>query len=171
METFLLNLLKTSLLGSLAILAMLVLKPLWRERYRAKTRCWLWLALAAFLLLPVDFSVKNAPVQAAPPKDYTLFVGTDKTAIQSTDNLFGDMAEKSGQSPAQVRDTIIQRPVTNPEQKTTRLHPRDDDLILRLSRGRGGVPAVSGCLLRPLPPHGAPLEERRLPRGLRRDAL
>ena len=123
METFLLNLLKTSLLGSLAILAMLVLKPLWRERYRAKTRCWLWLALAGFLLLPVDFSVKNAPVQAAPPKDYTLFVGTDKTTIQSTDNLFGDMAEKSGQSPAQVRDTIIQRPVTNPEQKTTRYIP------------------------------------------------
>ena len=123
METFLLNLLKTSLLGSLAILAMLVLKPLWRERYRAKTRCWLWRAMAAFLLLPVDFSVKNAPVQAAPPKDYTLFVGTDKTAIQSTDNLFGDMAEKSGQSPAQVRDTIIQRPVTNPEQKTTRYIP------------------------------------------------
>ena len=123
METFLLNLLKTSLLGSLAILAMLVLKPLWRERYRAKTRCWLWLALAVFLLLPGDFSVKNAPVQAAPPKDYTLFVGTDKTTIQSTDNLFGDMAEKSGQSPAQVRDTIIQRPVTNPEQKTTRYIP------------------------------------------------
>lgn len=123
METFLLNLLKTSLLGSLAILAMLVLKPLWRERYRAKTRCWLWLALAVFLLLPVDFSVKNAPVQAAPPKDYTLFVGTDKTTIQSTDNLFGDMAEKSGQSPAQVRDTIIQRPVTNPAQKTTRYIP------------------------------------------------
>lgn len=123
METFLLNLLKTSLLGSLAILAMLVLNPLWRERYRAKTRCWLWLALAAFLLLPVDFSVENAPVQAAPPKDYTLFVGTDKTAIQSTDNLFGDMAEKSGQSPAAVRDTIIQRPVTNPEQKTTRYIP------------------------------------------------
>lgn len=123
METFLLNLLKTSLLGSLAILAMLVLKPLWRERYRAKTRCWLWLALAVFLLLPVDFSVKSAPVQAEPPKDYTLFVGTDKTTIQSTDNLFGDMAEKSGQSPAQVRDTIIQRPVTNPEQKTTRYIP------------------------------------------------
>lgn len=99
METFLLNLLKTSLLGSLAILAMLVLKPLWRERYRAKTRCWLWLALAVFLLLPVDFSVKNAPVQAEPPKDYTLFVGTDKTAIQSTDNLFGDMAEKAASPP------------------------------------------------------------------------
>lgn len=136
METFLLNLLKTSLLGSLAILAILVLKPLWRERYRAKTRCWLWLALAAFLLLPVDFSVKNAPVQAAPPKDYTLFVGTDKTAIQSTDNLFGDMAEKSGQSPAQVRDTIIQRPVTNPEQKTTRYIPVTTILFSAISRAR-----------------------------------
>ena len=123
MEQFLLNLLKTSLLGALAILLMLVSKPLWRERYRAKARCWLWLALAVFLLLPVDFSVKNAPVQAAPPQDYTLFVGTDKTTIQSTDHLFGDMAEKSGQTSTQVRDSIIARPVTDPAQKTTRYIP------------------------------------------------
>ena len=123
MEQFLLNLLKTSLLGALAILLMLVSKPLWRERYRAKTRCWLWLALAAFLLFPVDFSVKDAPVQAAPPQDYTLFVGTDKTTIQSTDHLFGDMAEKSGQTSTQVRDSIIARPVTDPAQKATRYIP------------------------------------------------
>ena len=123
MEQFLLNLLKTSLLGALAILLMLVSKPLWRERYRAKARCWLWLALAAFLLFPVDFSVKNAPVQAAPPQDYTLFVGTDKTTVMATDNLFGDMAESSGQTPTEVRDAIIERPVTNPEQKTTRYIP------------------------------------------------
>lgn len=123
METFLLNLLKTSLLGSLAVLTMLALKPLWRERYRAKTRCWLWLCLAVFLLLPVDFSLENAPVQAAPPKDYTLFVGTDKTTVMATDNLFGDMAESSGQTPTEVRDAIVERPVTNPEQKTTRYIP------------------------------------------------
>ena len=123
MEQFLLNLLKTSLLGALAILLMLVSKPLWRERYRAKARCWLWLALAAFLLFPVDFSVKGAPVQAAPPQDYTLFVGTDKTTIQSTDHLFGDMAEKSGQTSTQVRDSIIARPVTDPAQKATRYIP------------------------------------------------
>ena len=123
MEQFLLNLLKTSLLGALAILLMLVSKPLWRERYRAKARRWLWLALAAFLLFPVDFSVKDAPVQAAPPQDYTLFVGTDKTTIQSTDHLFGDMAEKSGQTSTQVRDSIIARPVTDPAQKTTRYIP------------------------------------------------
>ena len=123
MEQFLLNLLKTSLLGALAILLMLVSKPLWRERYRAGARCWLWLALAVFLLFPVDFSVKNAPVQAAPPQDYTLFVGTDKTTIQSTDHLFGDMAEKSGQTSTQVRDSIIARPVTDPAQKATRYIP------------------------------------------------
>ena len=123
MEQFLLNLLKTSLLGALAILLMLVSKPLWRERYRAKARCWLWLALAVFLLFPVDFSVKDAPVQAAPPQDYTLFVGTDKTTIQSTDHLFGDMAEKSGQTSTQVRDSIIARPVTDPAQKATRYIP------------------------------------------------
>ena len=123
MEQFLLNLLKTSLLGALAILLMLVSKPLWRERYRAKARCWLWLALAAFLLFPVDFSVKDAPVQAAPPQDYTLFVGTDKTTIQSTDHLFGDMAERSGQTSMQVRDSIIARPVTDPAQKATRYIP------------------------------------------------
>ena len=123
MEQFLLNLLKTSLLGALAILLMLVSKPLWRERYRAKARCWLWLALAAFLLFPVDFSVKDAPVQAAPPQDYTLFVGTDKTTIQLTDHLFGDMAEKSGQTSTQVRDSIIARPVTDPAQKATRYIP------------------------------------------------
>ena len=123
METFLLNLLKTSLLGALVIAVLLALKPFWRERYRAKTRCWLWLALALFLLFPVDFSVKNAPVQAAPPKDYTLFVGTDKTTIQSTNDLFGDMAERSGQTSTQVRDSIIARPVTDPAQKTTRYIP------------------------------------------------
>lgn len=123
MEQFLLNLLKTSLLGALAILLMLMSKPLWRERYRAKARCWLWLALAAFLLFPVDFSVKDAPVQAAPPQDYTLFVGTDKTTIQSTDHLFGDMAERSGQTSMQVRDSIIARPVTDPAQKATRYIP------------------------------------------------
>jgi len=68
------------------------------------------------------FGEKRAGAGRAAERLHPL-VGTDKTTIQSTDNLFGDMAEKSGQSPAQVRDTIIQRPVTNPEQKTTRYIP------------------------------------------------
>lgn len=123
MEQFLLNLLKTSLLGALVIAALLAAKPLWKERYRAGTRCWLWLALAVFLLLPIDFSVKDAPVQVEKPKDYTVFVGTDKTTVVQTDHLFGDMAAQSGQTSTQVRDAINARPVTNPELKTTRYIP------------------------------------------------
>ena len=122
MEQFLLNLLKTSLLGALVIAALLAAKPLWKERYRAGTRCWLWLALAV-LLLPIDFSVKDAPVQVEKPKDYTVFVGTDKTTVVQTDHLFGDMAAQSGQTSTQVRDAINARPVTNPELKTTRYIP------------------------------------------------
>ena len=123
MEQFLLNLLKTSLLGALMIAALLAAKPLWKERYRAGTRCWLWLALAVFLLLPIDFSVEDAPVQVEKPKDYTVFVGTDKTTVMQTDNLFGDMAAQSGQTSVEVRDAINARPVTNPELKTTRYIP------------------------------------------------
>lgn len=123
MEQFLLNLLKASLLGALMIAALLAAKPLWKERYRAGTRCWLWLALAVFLLLPIDFSVEDAPVQVEKPKDYTVFVGTDKTTVMQTDNLFGDMAAQSGQTSVEVRDAINARPVTNPELKTTRYIP------------------------------------------------
>ena len=69
MTPFLLTLCKHSLLAAAVLALAAITKPLWRERYGARSRCALWLALAVFLLLPVDFSVKNAPVQAAPPKD------------------------------------------------------------------------------------------------------
>lgn len=107
MEGFLLNLLKNSLLGALVIAAMLATKPLWRERYGARARCWLWLALAVFLLLPLDLSVEDAPVQLAPPKDYTVLVAGEKTTVQATDALFGELAESRGQTGAQVRDELL----------------------------------------------------------------
>ena len=122
METFLLNLLKTSLLGSLAILAMLVLKPLWRERYRAKTRCWLWLALAAFLLLPVDFSVKTRRCRPCRRKTTPSLSARIRQPSNRPTTCLATWPKKRP-VPAQVRDTIIQRPVTNPEQKTTRYIP------------------------------------------------
>ena len=138
MEQFLLNLLKTSLLGAVVIAAMLAAKPLWRERYHARARCWLWLALAVFLLLPVDFSVEDAPVQVEKPKDYTVFVGTNKTTIMSTDNLFGDMAERSGQTSVEVRNAINARPVTDPELKTTRYIPVTTVLFWCWAAGAAG---------------------------------
>lgn len=107
MEGFLLNLLKNSLLGAVVIAAMLATRPLWRERYGARTRCWLWLALAVFLLLPLDLSIENAPVQLSPPKDYTMLVTGEKTTVLATDTLFGELAEGSAQTGAQVRDELL----------------------------------------------------------------
>ena len=147
MEQFLLNLLKTSLLGAVVIAAMLAAKPLWRERYHARARCWLWLALAVFLLLPVDFSVEDAPVQVEKPKDYTVFVGTNKTTIMSTDNLFGDMAERSGQTSVEVRNAINARPVTDPELKTTRYIPVTTVLFWCWAAGAAGFLLWQGTAL------------------------
>ncbi len=147
MEQFLLNLLKTSLLGALVIAALLAAKPLWKERYRAGTRCWLWLALAVFLLLPIDFSVKDAPVQVEKPKDYTVFVGTDKTTVVQTDRLFGDMAAQSGQTSTQVRDAINARPVTNPELKTTRYIPVTSILFWCWAAGAAAFVIWQGAVL------------------------
>ena len=147
MEQFLLNLLKTSLLGALVIAALLAAKPLWKERYRAGTRCWLWLALAVFLLLPIDFSVKDAPVQVEKPKDYTVFVGADKTTVMQTDHLFGDMAAQSGQTSTQVRDAINARPVTNPELKTTRYIPVTSILFWCWAAGAAAFVIWQGAVL------------------------
>lgn len=147
MEQFLLNLLKTSLLGALVIAALLAAKPLWKERYRAGTRCWLWLALAVFLLLPIDFSVKDAPVQVEKPKDYTVFVGTDKTTVVQTDRLFGDMATQSGQTSTQVRDAINARPVTNPELKTTCYIPVTSILFWCWAAGAAAFVIWQGAVL------------------------
>lgn len=108
MADFLLNLLKTTLLGGLVIAALLATKPLWNERYHAKTRCALWLALAIFLLLPIDFSVQEAPVQLSVPQDYTLFVGGEKATIMKTDTLFAGLTETGGQTGSALRDELIQ---------------------------------------------------------------
>ncbi|MFR2022973.1 MAG: BlaI/MecI/CopY family transcriptional regulator [Clostridia bacterium] len=57
MTPFLLTLCKHSLLAAAVLALAAITKPLWRERYGARSRCALWLALAVFLLLPVDWSV------------------------------------------------------------------------------------------------------------------
>ena len=52
MTPFLLTLCKHSLLAAAVLALAAITKPLWRERYGARSRCALWLALAVFLLLP-----------------------------------------------------------------------------------------------------------------------
>lgn len=78
MTPFLLTLCKHSLLAAAVLALAATTKPLWRERYGARLRCALWLALAVFLLLPVDWSVPDAPVRVEPPVERTLILSAQR---------------------------------------------------------------------------------------------
>ena len=52
---------------SILILLLLALTPLLRRRYAAKWRYWVWFALAARLLIPLNLSLPKAPVQVQIP--------------------------------------------------------------------------------------------------------
>jgi len=88
MTPFLLTLFKHSLLAAAALALAAGTKPLWRERYGARSRCALWLALAVFLLLPVDWSVPDAPVRVEPPAERTLILSAQRgPSVVRTDEL------------------------------------------------------------------------------------
>ena len=88
MTPFLLTLCKHSLLAAAALALAAGTKPLWRERYGARSRCALWLALAVFLLLPVDWSAPNAPVRVEPPAERTLLLSAQRgPSVVRTDEL------------------------------------------------------------------------------------
>ena len=88
MTPFLLTLCKHSLLAAAALALAAGTKPLWRERYGARSRCALWLALAVFLLLPVDWSVPDAPVRVEPPAERTLLLSAQRgPSVVRTDEL------------------------------------------------------------------------------------
>ena len=88
MTPFLLTLCKHSLLAAAALALAAGTKPLWRERYGARLRCALWLALAVFLLLPVDWSVPDAPVRVEPPAEHTLILSAQRgPSVVRTDEL------------------------------------------------------------------------------------
>ena len=88
MTPFLLTLCKHSLLAAAVLALAAITKPLWRERYGARSRCALWLALAVFLLLPVDWSVPSAPVRVEPPAERTLLLSAQRgPSVVRTDEL------------------------------------------------------------------------------------
>lgn len=57
------DLFSVSLSMSVVIAALLLLSPLLGKRYAAKWRCFLWLAVAVRLLIPVSVSLPEAPVR------------------------------------------------------------------------------------------------------------
>lgn len=67
MPGFLLTLAEITLTMSAVILLLLALGPVLAKRYKIRWRYWAWLAVAVRLLIPVNFSLPNAPVVLTPP--------------------------------------------------------------------------------------------------------
>ena len=105
MTPFLLTLCKHSLLAAAALALAAGTKPLWRERYGARLRCALWLALAVFLLLPVDWSVPDAPVRVEPPAERTLILSAQRgpSVVRTDEQRRGEYEPAAGQPAGHAR--------------------------------------------------------------------
>ena len=73
MSDFLFTLAEVTLTMSAVILLLLLLGPLLSRRYSIRWRYWAWLAVAVRLLIPVNFSLPEAPVRLEPPEDRVVY--------------------------------------------------------------------------------------------------
>ena len=79
-EKLLNNLMQIGLTVSLAALVPLVLRRLMKKRYPARMVCVVWAILALRLLIPVQLTLPQAPVQVMPRTSYV--VQSDQTAFR-----------------------------------------------------------------------------------------
>ena len=95
MSDFLITLAEITLTMSAVILLLLLLGPVLSRRYAIRWRYWAWLAVAVRLLIPLNFSLPEAPVQLETPPDRVVYtappnlstpapVSTDFTPVVST---------------------------------------------------------------------------------------
>ena len=82
-EKLLNNLMQIGLTVSLAALVPLILRRLMKKRYPARMVCVVWAILALRLLIPVQLTLPQAPVQVMPRTSYV--VQSDQTAFRQTD--------------------------------------------------------------------------------------
>ena len=134
MERFLLNLGKLSLIGGVVIGAVLAARPLWRERYGPRGRCFLWLGLSLFLLLPIDYSVQHGPVQMTAPAQRTVLLTQSGPAVVRTE----DVSRLTSSPPVQTE----QGGETVKAQPRVRAVPLETVLFWCYLAGVGGYVAV-----------------------------
>lgn len=79
-EKLLNNLMQIGLTVSLAALVPLILRRLMKKRYPARMVCVVWAILALRLLIPVQLTLPQAPVQVMPRTNYV--VQSDQTAFR-----------------------------------------------------------------------------------------
>lgn len=73
MPGFLFTLAEVTLTMSAVILLLLALGPVLARQYKIRWRYWAWLAVAVRLVIPVNFSLPNAPVVLTPPDPGPVF--------------------------------------------------------------------------------------------------
>ena len=73
MSDFLITLAEITLTMSVVILLLLLLGPILARRYAIRWRYWAWLAVAVRLLIPLNFSLPEAPVQLETPPDRVVY--------------------------------------------------------------------------------------------------
>ena len=91
-EKLLNNLMQIGLTVSLAALAPLILRRLMKKRYPARMVCVVWAILALRLLIPVQLTLPQAPVQVMPRTNYV---------VQSNQTAFRQAGLPVAQNPAQ----------------------------------------------------------------------
>lgn len=95
MSDFLITLAEITLTMSAVILLLLLLGPILARRYAIRWRYWAWLAVAVRLLIPINLSLPEAPVQLETPPDRVVYtapptvstpapVSTDFTPVVNT---------------------------------------------------------------------------------------
>ena len=90
-EKLLNNLMQIGLTVSLAALVPLILRRLMKKRYPARMVCVVWAILALRLLIPVQLTLPQAPVQVMPRTSYV--VQSDQTAFRQA-GLAGANAQR-----------------------------------------------------------------------------
>lgn len=62
-QNLFLNMLEISIMASVIILLMCALSPILEKRYNARWKYYVWLGIAIRLLIPVSFTIPDAPIQ------------------------------------------------------------------------------------------------------------
>lgn len=73
MSDFLITLAEITLTMSAVTLLLLLLGPILARRYAIRWRYWAWLAVAVRLLIPINFSLPEAPVRLETPPDRVVY--------------------------------------------------------------------------------------------------
>ncbi len=112
MTEFLRSLAEISAAMAAVIAALLLLKPLVNRRYTARWRYWVWLAVAARLLLPFNLSLAAAPVHLAAPMEQTVALPARVWAGKSSGTAAGSAAS-AAQNGAQTGPASGEAAVSN----------------------------------------------------------